>query len=233
MESRADLNKNAEDVAEMFDGVAAHYDMTNDVLSFGQDRLWRAAVADAVAPAPGVSVLDIACGTGTSTATFARRGADVTGCDISVGMISEGARRHPDLTFVQGDAMALPFDDDSFDVTTSSFGLRNVHDPAVALAQMYRVTKPGGKLVIAEFSHPMNAGFELAYKAYLTRIMPFVSKMVSSAPVAYDYLYESIFAWHNQESLARLIHEAGWRSVAYRNLSLGAVAVHRALKPAV
>lgn len=154
-EHRADLGKDPSRVSGMFDEVAAGYDRTNTVLSLGQDKLWRIATTRAVAPKPGQRILDLAAGTGASSVALARSGAEVTAGDFSPGMISEGRRRHghvPNVTFVQADAMALPFADDSFDAVTISFGLRNVNDPRLALREMLRVTAPGGRLVVCEFS---------------------------------------------------------------------------------
>lgn len=232
MEARADLHKEKSAVAGMFDQVAPRYDLANDVLTCGQVRVWRAAIADAVGAAPGVKVLDLCCGTGTSSAAFAARGAEVSGCDFSEGMIAEGRVRHPELNLVQGDAMDLPFEDSSFDVTTVSFGLRNVQDPKVALAEMLRVTRPGGRIVIAEFSRPRSAAFRGVYNAYITKVLPQIARLVSSDGVAYDYLYESILAWPDQDELAAMIQDAGWRQVAYRNLCFGAVAIHRGIRVA-
>ena len=139
----------------MFDGVAERYDITNDVLALGQTRLWRRAVVNSLDVRPGERVLDLAAGTGTSSSPLAQRGATVVPCDFSLGMLGVGRRRDPSLAFVAGDAMALPFADGSFDAVTISFGLRNTVDPGAALAEMRRVTRIGGRLVVCEFSHPV------------------------------------------------------------------------------
>jgi demethylmenaquinone methyltransferase/2-methoxy-6-polyprenyl-1,4-benzoquinol methylase len=218
----------------MFDEVAKGYDRTNTVLSMGNDRLWRVATTRAVEPRPGQRILDLAAGTGASSVALARSGAEVVAADFSPGMIAEGRRRHsgiPNLSFVEADATALPFDDDSFDTVTMSFGLRNVNEPRTALAELLRVTRPGGRLVICEFSHPPSASFNGLYRFYNDRILPVVAKAVSSNAAAYDYLNESIKDWPDQERLAQWIREAGWIGVAHRNLSLGIVALHRAMKP--
>ena len=228
--SRADLDKQPHDVAAMFDDVAERYDVTNDVLSLGQDRLWRRAVVKAVDPQPGMRVLDLAAGTATSSEPFAQAGADVVACDFSLGMLRVGRRRRPDLTFVAGDATALPFADASFDAATISFGLRNVHDPDAALRELHRVVRPGGRLVVCEFSRPTFAPFRTVYVEYLMRALPPVARTVSSNPDAYVYLAESIRAWPDQAALAGRIREAGWRDVAWRNLSGGIVALHRATR---
>jgi demethylmenaquinone methyltransferase/2-methoxy-6-polyprenyl-1,4-benzoquinol methylase len=232
--NRADLGKDPKRVSGMFDQVAAGYDRTNTVLSLGNDKLWRVAVTRAVAPRPGQRILDLAAGTGASSVALARSGADVVAADFSPGMIAEGRRRHgdlPNLTFHEADATALPFEDDSFDTVTISFGLRNVASPRVALAEMLRVAKPGGRLVICEFSHPRSATFAGLYGFYNNRILPVAAKAVSSNADAYDYLNESIRDWPDQRTLATWIRAAGWREVAYRNLTFGIVALHRAYKP--
>lgn len=229
--TRASLDKKPRDVAAMFDDVAEKYDTTNTVLSLGQDRLWRKAVAKAVDARPGERVLDLAAGTGTSSLPFRDAGATVVPCDFSIGMLREGKRRHPDLPFTAGDAMQLPFADGVFDAVTISFGLRNISDPKVGLAEMLRVTRPGGRLVVCEFSHPAWKPFRTAYVEYLMRALPPVATKVSSNPDAYVYLAESIRAWPDQAHLAALVRESGWERVAWRDLSGGIVALHRAFKP--
>lgn len=218
----------------MFDQVAAGYDRTNTVLSLGNDRFWRAATTRAVAPRPGQRILDLAAGTGASSVALARSGADVVAADFSKGMIAEGRRRHggiPNLSFAEADATALPFADDEFDTVTMSFGLRNVNEPKKALRELLRVTKPGGRLVVCEFSQPPSKAFNGLYRFYNDRILPVVAKSVSSNAEAYDYLNESIRDWPDQARLSAWIREAGWTDVAHRNLSLGIVALHRATKP--
>ncbi len=215
----------------MFDDVAPNYDIVNDILSMGQTRRWRRVVVAAVGAVPGQRVLDLAAGTGTSSEPYADAGIHVVACDFSVGMLKVGKRRRPDIDFVAGDATNLPFADNSFDAATISFGLRNVIDPKKALREMLRVTKPGGRLVVAEFSHPTNAVFRTVYTEYLMRALPAVARKTASNPDAYVYLAESIRAWPNQDELSRWLAESGWASVAYRNLSGGIVAVHRAVKP--
>jgi demethylmenaquinone methyltransferase/2-methoxy-6-polyprenyl-1,4-benzoquinol methylase len=228
---RADLDKKPHEVASMFDDVADRYDLTNDVLSLGQDRLWRRAVVQALAVRGGERVLDLAAGTGTSSEPFADRGAQTVPCDFSLGMLRVGKRRRPDLSFVAGDATRLPFADASFDAVTISFGLRNVVDHEAGLAEMLRVTKPGGRLLVCEFSHPTWRPWRTVYSEYLMRALPSVARAVSSNPEAYVYLAESIRAWPDQPELAGRIRAAGWEDVAYRNLSGGIVALHRAVRP--
>lgn len=212
----------------MFDDVAARYDVTNDVLSLGQDRRWRRAVLRAVDPQPGERVLDLAAGTGTSTVPFVLAGATAVACDFSIGMLAVGKRERPRLPFVTGDALRLPFADGAFDAVTISFGLRNVTDPAAGLREMQRVTRPGGRLVVCEFSAPTFAPFRTLYVEYLMRALPTVARRVSSNPESYVYLAESIHAWPNQVELAAMIGVCGWGSVEFRNLSGGIVALHRA-----
>lgn len=230
--SRASLEKDPQDVAAMFDDVAGRYDLTNDVLSMGQDRLWRRAVVKAVAARPGETVLDIAAGTGTSSEPFADAGVQVVPADFSLGMLRVGRGRRADLGFTAADAMRLPFADDSFDAVTMSFGLRNVTDTAVALAEFLRVTRPGGRLVICEFSAPTNRVFRRIYQQYLMRSLPGVARRISSNPDSYVYLAESIQAWPDQSELAQVIADIGWSQVEWRNLSGGIVALHRARKTA-
>ncbi|WP_099901788.1 demethylmenaquinone methyltransferase [Streptomyces sp. TLI_171] len=228
--TRAHLDKQPQDVAAMFDDVAAKYDRTNDVLSLGQARLWRRAVADAVGAVAGQRILDLGAGTGTSSLPFLEAGADVVPCDFSLGMLTEGKSRHPELALTAGDATRLPFADDSFDAVTISFALRNVQEHEVAMRELLRVTKPGGKLVICEFSTPTWTPFRTVYTEYLMRALPPVATKVSSNPEAYVYLAESIRAWPDQPALAAELQQAGWTKVAWRNLTGGIVALHRGFK---
>lgn len=212
----------------MFDGVAPRYDLVNDVLSLGQDRHWRAETVAAVAPRPGQRILDLAAGTGTSSRPFADAGALVVPADLSEGMLAVGKQRQPDLAFVNADALALPFADGAFDAVTISFGLRNVENAAAALAELRRVTRPGGRIVICEFSTPVWEPFRHTYRTYLVGALPKVAGLTSSNPAAYDYLAESILAWPDQRTLAETMFDAGWRGVGWKNLSGGIVALHRA-----
>lgn len=233
--NRADLGKDPQRVSGMFDQVAAAYDRTNSVLSLGNDRLWRTATLRAVAPKRGERILDLAAGTGTSSMAFVPSGAHVVAADFSRGMIAEGRRRHGkvvNLEFVQADATDLPFDDGEFDAVTMSFGLRNVNDPRRALRELRRVTRPGGRIVVCEFSHPPSPVFNGLYRFYNDRVLPIVAKAVSSNAEAYDYLNESIRDWPDQPTLARWMRDSGWDDVEYRNLSFGIVALHRGIRPA-
>jgi demethylmenaquinone methyltransferase/2-methoxy-6-polyprenyl-1,4-benzoquinol methylase len=230
--TRASLDKDPHEVATMFDDVAGRYDVTNDVLSLGQDRLWRRAVTRAVDAQPGERVLDIAAGTGTSSEPFAADGVQVVPADFSPGMLRVGNRRRPDLGFTAADAMRLPFADDSFDAVTMSFGLRNVASVETALEAFLRVARPGGRLVVCEFSQPVNRAFRKVYAEYLMAALPPLARRVSSNPESYVYLAESIQAWPAQRELAGSIAAAGWADVEWRNLTGGIVALHRAAKPA-
>ena len=212
----------------MFDRVAARYDLANDVLSLGQDRRWRRDVVDAVDPGAGEWVLDLAAGTGTSSQPFADAGAVVVPCDFSLGMLRVGKRARPALPFTAGDGTRLPFANDTFDAVTISFGLRNIVDPMAGLREMLRVTRPGGRLVVCEFSHPTWTPFRTVYLEYLMKALPTVARAVSSSPDAYVYLAESIRAWPDQAGLAALVAEAGWRRPEWRDLTGGVVALHRA-----
>ena len=224
------MNKLPHEVSAMFDKVAAKYDITNDVLALGQTRVWRKAVLKAVAPKKGERILDLAAGTGTSTQPFYEAGADAVACDFSPGMIEVGKKRYPHLTFIQGDALDLPFKDNEFDAVTMSFGLRNVNDTVKALQELHRVTKPGGRMVICEFSHPTFAPFRKVYMEYLMKALPAVATKVSSDPEAYVYLADSIRAWPNQEELAQMVYLAGWETCEWLDLTGGIVALHRATK---
>ncbi|HLL08254.1 MAG TPA: demethylmenaquinone methyltransferase [Nocardioidaceae bacterium] len=228
--SRAGLDKAPSEVAEMFDAVAQRYDLTNDILSLGQDRRWRRAVLAAVAPLEGERVLDLAAGTGASSQPFADAGSRVVPCDFSLRMLATGKQARPALAFTAGDALRLPFADSTFDAVTSSFGLRNVNDADAALRELLRVTRPGGRLVLCEFSRPTWAPWRTAYLKYLMRALPHVARVVSSSPQAYVYLAESIRAWPDQQRLAERVVSAGWRGAEWRNLNGGIVALHRAVR---
>jgi len=290
--ARAHLDKRPADVAAMFDEIAGRYDFLNDLLSAGQVRLWRRAVARGVAARPGERVLDLAAGTGTSALAFTASGADCVACDFSLGMLRTGARRlrardggeqegrlpgrpggsgpaqagpaqaglpRPRLygpwgsgpwgsgpwgsglirrraaappprgavRFVAGDALRLPFRDAVFDAVTISFGLRNVASPQDALAEMFRVTRPGGRLAVCEFSHLSSRPLRVAYERYLCRALPAIARRAGGSP-AYEYLAESIMEWPGQQELARQIRAAGWSAVRWRDLTFGIVALHMA-----
>ncbi len=229
--ARAQLDKQPTDVQGMFDAVARRYDITNDILSLGQDRRWRRDVIDAVDPQYGERVLDLAAGTGTSSEPFEDRGAFVVPCDFSLGMLRVGKQARPQLPFTAGDGTRLPFADDSFDAVTISFGLRNIVDPLAGLRELRRVTRPGGRLVVCEFSQPTWSPLRTVYLEYLMKALPSVARAVSSSPDAYVYLAESIRAWPDQQDLADLVAQAGWLRPQWRNLTGGIVALHRATAP--
>jgi demethylmenaquinone methyltransferase/2-methoxy-6-polyprenyl-1,4-benzoquinol methylase len=215
----------------MFDGVAKNYDKANDLLSFGSARIWRKKVAKLVNSQSGQTILDLAAGTGSSSIVFLRDGVKVVAADFSQGMLEEGRKRHPELEFVFADAANLPFADQEFDTVTISFGLRNVEKTEVALGEMLRVLKPGGKLVVCEFSRIPNKFFHSLYRFYLRNILPTLSALVSKTPEAYSYLAESIDAWPSQQELVKIIETAGFESVSYLNQTFGIVAIHSGFKP--
>lgn len=215
----------------MFSTVAPRYDLMNDLASLGQDRRWRIALADALAPQPGELILDLAAGTGASSAPIIRSGAKVVSTDLTEAMIREGKRRHPHQLFIVGDAAKLPYADGAFDAATISFGLRNVHSPQVALAELLRVVRPGGSLVICEFSTPTSRLIQLVYNRWLGTALPVVSKLASSNAVAYAYLSDSIHDWPDQHGVAVMMEAAGWKEIQWRNLTGGIVALHRAVRP--
>lgn len=228
--TRADLNKEPDDVSRMFDRVARRYDLLNDLLSLGQTKRWRNSVTKLISPKPGMKILDIAAGTGASSAPLAKAGADVTALDFSEGMLEEGRRLRPEITFIHGDALALGFANSTFDVTTISFGLRNTHDISKALSEALRVTKENGLIYVVEFSHPTSRIFRSIYLKYLMRLLPRVARIFTHNPEAYDYLAESIIAWPNQADLAEIMAKSGWREVRWENFTFGVVAVHTARK---
>ena len=229
--SRANMDKNPDEVAAMFDGVAKRYDLVNDLLSLGQTKAWRRATTKIINPKAGMKILDLAAGTGSSSEPLARAGADVIPADFSDGMLAAGRKARPHLPFTKADALNLPFADNEFDLATISFGLRNTADVARALSEMFRVVKPGGRIVVTEFSTPVFPLFRILYMKYLMRALPAIARRTSSNPDAYIYLAESIRAWPNQGALAAQIAAAGWGEVTWRNLTGGVVAVHIGCKP--
>jgi len=231
--ARATMDKRPEDVARMFDAVADRYDRMNAVMTFGRERRWRQVVADLLDLRAGMTVLDLAAGTGASSVPFEAAGARAVACDFSPGMLRVGRRRHPQLTFVAGDALRLPFRDDAFDAATISFGLRNVADVRVALTELARVTRPGGRLVILETSQPPSRPLRAMNRVYTDRVMPRIARLFSSDPTSYTYLAESARDWPDQQTLADTLRDTGWTGVGWRDLLFGAVAVHSAARTSV
>ena len=228
--SRANLSKDPDEVAAMFDGVAKRYDLVNDLLSLGRTKAWRRAATKIIAPAPGMQILDVAAGPGSSSEPLHKAGATVFATDFSEGMLAVGRKSRPYLNFSKADALNLPFEANRFDVVTISYGLRNTSDYPKALAEAFRVTKPGGRMVVVEFSHPTWRPFRTIYTEYLMKALPAIARKTSSNPDAYTYLAESIRAWPDQKALADAMEKAGWSQISWKNLTGGVVAVHSGIK---
>ena len=228
--SRANLSKDPDEVAAMFDGVAKRYDLVNDLLSLGRTKAWRRAATKIIAPAPGMQILDVAAGPGSSSEPLHKAGATVFATDFSEGMLAVGRKSRPYLNFSKADALNLPFEANRFDVVTISYGLRNTSDYPKALAEALRVTKPGGRMVVVEFSHPTWRPFRTIYTEYLMKALPAIARKSSSNPDAYIYLAESIRAWPDQKALADAMEKAGWSQISWKNLTGGVVAVHSGIK---
>ena len=228
--SRANLSKDPDEVAAMFDGVAKRYDLVNDLLSLGRTKAWRKAATKIIAPAAGMQILDLAAGPGSSSEPLHKAGATVFATDFSEGMLAVGRKSRPYLNFSKADALNLPFEANRFDVVTISYGLRNTVDYPKALAEALRVTKPGGRMVVVEFSHPTWRPFRTIYTEYLMKALPAIARKTSSNPDAYVYLAESIRAWPDQKGLAAAMEKAGWSQVSWKNLTGGVVAVHSGIK---
>jgi len=209
----------------MFDSVAPRYEVLADVISLGQDRRWRRLAVDALRVGPGDSVLDVAAGTGASSAALARTGATVTGVDLSPGMIAQGRKDHSQVNFVVGDAESLPFPDGSFDAVTTFFGLRTMPDPHRVLDEMFRVTKPGGRIVVCELSTPIWPVLRLAHHVWMGTAMPLIARF-SPDPASYHYLTESITDWPGPTTVAQWMVDAGWRGVRFNRLTGGIVTLH-------
>ena len=231
--------RTAAGVQRMFDRVAPRYDLANTVFSLGQDRGWRQAAAKATRLAAGEVAVDVACGTGALTRELQATApaALVVGMDFSQEMLKRarptgGAESAPPAPpqpnrYVAGDALQLPLEDASVDVVTIAFGLRNLPEPGQGLLEFRRVLRPGGRLVVCEFSQPVVPVFREVYRRYLTRLMPVAARRLTSDPEAYQYLARSIGAWPDQPGLARWLQEAGFGEVAWRHLTGGIVALHR------
>lgn len=226
-------------VADVFHSVAAKYDIMNDVMSFGIHRLWKRFTLDCSGVRPGQHVLDLAGGTGDIAALFAKRvgpTGKVVLADINESMLNVGRDKLRDLglvkniDFVQANAEALPFADNSFDIITIGFGLRNVTDKDAALRSMYRVLKPGGRLLVLEFSKPEHELLSKAYDLYSFRILPFMGQLIANDKESYQYLAESIRMHPDQDTLKNMMCDAGFMEVSYHNLTGGIVALHRGYK---
>jgi demethylmenaquinone methyltransferase/2-methoxy-6-polyprenyl-1,4-benzoquinol methylase len=228
--ARAHLDRQPREVAQMFDAVADRYDRMNAVMTLGQERRWRGVVARELNIGAGDRVLDLAAGTGASSVPLAELGALAVACDFSLGMLTVGRERHPTLEFVAGDALRLPFAAASFDAVTISFGLRNVADVQLALRELARVTRPGGRLVVLETSAPQRQPLRAGHRLYVDRVLPRLARLVASNDEAYEYLAESVGEWPAPSILAQWLTTAGWSSVRWRQLLLGAVALHSATR---
>jgi demethylmenaquinone methyltransferase / 2-methoxy-6-polyprenyl-1,4-benzoquinol methylase len=221
--------RTAEGVRRMFDRVAPRYDLANTVFSLGQDRGWRRAAARAAGLAAGQTALDVACGTGALTRELAASapGTVVLGLDFSWEMVRRAPV--PAAAYLVGDALRLPLREASVDVVTIAFGLRNLPEPGQGLLEFRRVLRPGGRLVICEFSQPVVPVLRDLYRRYLTRLMPVAARRLTSDAEAYQYLARSIGAWPDQAGLASWLQDAGFTEVAWRDLTGGIVALHRGL----
>lgn len=225
-------------VEGVFSSVASRYDVMNDVMSLGIHRVWKDAMMDWLAPRNGQRLLDVAGGTGDIAFRFLRRapGAEAVVCDMTAAMLEEGQRRAEAaqladrLTWVVGDAMALPFEDRSFDIYTISFGIRNVTRIEAALAEAFRVLKPGGRLMVLEFSQLPNDGLQRLYDLYSFNVIPRMGQAIAGDRDSYQYLVESIRRFPDQDRFADMIRAAGFEQVKYRNLSMGIAALHSGWK---
>lgn len=225
-------------VHDVFTSVASKYDVMNDAMSFGIHRIWKDAMMDWLAPRPGQKLLDVAGGTGDVSFRFLHRapGATSTVLDMTESMLVEGRKRADaaqlaeNLDWVTGDAMALPFEDNQFDVYTVSFGIRNVTRVQDALNEAYRVLKPGGRLMVLEFSQLPNPAMQKAYDLYSFNVIPKMGQMIANDSESYQYLVESIRQFPDQDTFAEMVKTAGFENVKYRNLTLGVAALHSGWK---
>ncbi len=228
----------SEKVQGVFSSVASKYDVMNDVMSLGIHRVWKDAMMDWLAPIRGQALLDVAGGTGDISFRFLKRasGANATVLDLTESMLAEGRKRAENvgisgqLEWVVGDAMALPFEDDSFDVYTISFGIRNVTDPQKALSEAYRVLKPGGRIMVLEFSHIPNDLLQWFYDKYSFNVIPRLGQIIASDRRSYQYLVESIRKFPKQEPFMKLVNAAGFENTKFRNLTMGVACLHSGWK---
>ena len=223
-------------VKEVFKSVAPKYDLMNDAMSVGMHRIWKRYTIDQIGARPGMKILDLAGGTGDLALKFCGKVGDsgeVVLADINEAMLNHGRDRLSDrgvignIHYAQVNAECLPFDDDSFDVVTIAFGLRNVTDKQAALESMHRVLKPGGKLFVLEFSKPINETFSKIYDEYSFKVLPKLGKMLANDEASYQYLAESIRMHPDQETLKQMMESAGFFNCKYHNLTGGVVALHR------
>ena len=234
-ERRAAETAHSKAVREMFSGIAGRYDLLNHLLSANIDKRWRRIVRQGLQPVlddADAVVLDVACGTGDLTLELYRHAkARIVGSDFCRPMLAiaqeKAAASSSDVPFVEGDAMSLPFPDDSFDAVTIAFGLRNLPNVANGLVELYRVLKPGGQLSVLEFSSPVVPGFRGLFNFYFNKILPRIGGAVSGSGGAYRYLPESVAKFPDQRGLAKLMTNAGFEQVGYRNLTAGIAAIHR------
>ena len=225
-------------VRSLFSDVANKYDIMNDVMSVGIHRVWKEAMMDWLAPRPGQKLLDVAGGTGDISFKFLKRAGHghATVLDLTEPMLVEGRKRaeadkmQDSLDWVVGDAMALPFADNTFDVYTISFGIRNVTRPQEALAEAYRVLKPGGRLMVLEFSQLPVDGMQKLYDLYSFNVIPRMGQMIAGDRDSYQYLVESIRNFPDQETFLTMVKDAGFENAKYRNLSMGIAALHSGWK---
>ncbi|AXI49058.1 bifunctional demethylmenaquinone methyltransferase/2-methoxy-6-polyprenyl-1,4-benzoquinol methylase UbiE [Sulfitobacter sp. SK012] len=225
-------------VRNLFTDVANKYDIMNDVMSMGIHRVWKEAMMDWLAPRAGQKLLDVAGGTGDVSFKFLKRAGSghATVLDLTESMLIEGRKRaeaaqlEGSLDWIVGDAMALPFEDNSFDVYTISFGIRNVTRPQEALNEAYRVLRPGGRLMVLEFSQLPNAGMQKAYDLYSFNVIPRMGQMIANDRDSYQYLVESIRNFPDQETFLGMVREAGFDNAKYRNLTMGVAALHSGWK---
>lgn len=225
-------------VQGVFNSVASKYDVMNDVMSMGIHRVWKDAMMDWLAPRAGQRLLDVAGGTGDISFRFLKRAGHghATVLDLTEPMLVEGRKRAEagamaeQLDWVVGDAMNLPFEDNSFDVYTISFGIRNVTRPQEALNEAYRVLKPGGRLMVLEFSQLPNAGMQWAYDRYSFNVIPKMGQLIANDSESYQYLVESIRKFPDQETFLGMVKEAGFENAKYRNLTMGVAALHSGWK---
>lgn len=215
-------------IRAMFDRIAARYDRANTVLALGQDRRWRRAAVDAAAVPAGGDALDVACGTGLLTLELRRRVGpvgSVVGLDFSERMLAVARRRDPSIEWIEGDAVRLPFGDAGFDAATNAFGLRNLADPARGLAEMWRVVRPGGRVVVLEFLRPPGGLVGSAYVLYLRHALPRIGGLLTRDPAAYRYLGDTIDSYHTADQLLDLARRSGWQRPQLRRLNAGTVAL--------